>query len=114
MSRQQTAYEHAWEICAAYRYRDFADLDAVGSKVCALAGRHTPRDFIDVAAALSRYTVAELIDLARSTDPGLSDKDFADAGRRLDRINDQAFTRYGLTPADITELRTRMAAWPRP
>ena len=87
--------------------------DVVGSKVCALAGRAELRDFVDTAAALGRYTVAELIRLARRLDPGLTDAEFADAGRRLDRLGDEQFARYGLGKRDVTRLRKRMAAWPR-
>jgi hypothetical protein len=88
--------------------------DVVGSKVCALAGRAEVRDFVDTAAALSRYSVPELIAFARRLDPGLTDEDFADAGARLDRLADRVFTRYGLSPADVTRLRERLSAWPRP
>jgi len=88
--------------------------DVVGSKVCALAGRAEVRDFVDTAAALSRYSVPELIGFARRLDPGLTDEDFADAGARLDRLADHVFTRYGLRPADVTRLRERLSAWPRP
>jgi hypothetical protein len=87
--------------------------DLVGSKVCALAGRAELRDFVDTAAALGRYTVAELIGLAKRLDPGLTDAEFADAGRRLDRIGDEQFARYGLGKRDVAGLRKRMAAWPR-
>jgi len=69
---------------------------------------------VDTAAALGRYTVAQLIGLAQRLDPGLTERDFADAGRQLDRMPDQLFARYGLTPADVAELRKRFAAWPRP
>jgi Nucleotidyl transferase AbiEii toxin, Type IV TA system len=88
--------------------------DVVGSKVCALASRAEVRDFVDTAAALQRFTVAELIGFARRLDPGLTDEDFADAGARLDRLADRVFGRYGLSPADVTRLRARLAAWPRP
>ena len=87
--------------------------DVIGSKVCALASRVEPRDYVDTAAALGRYTVRQLIALARRLDPGLTERDFADAGRQLDRMPDQLFARYGLTPADVAELRERFAAWPR-
>ena len=62
---------------------------------------------------LERYSPAELIALARRLDPGLTARDFADAGRQLDHIDDDAFTRYGLTRRDIAVLRDRFAAWPR-
>src|SRR5580698_8213818 len=62
--------------------------DAIGGKVCALATRAVPRDYLDTAAALERYPVADLIGFARRLDPGLTDEDFADAGRRLDQVGD--------------------------
>jgi hypothetical protein len=87
--------------------------DLAGSKVCALASRVEPRDYIDTAAALQRYDVGQLISFARRLDPGLEDRDFADAGAQLDRMPDGVFTRYGLTPEDVTRLREEFAAWPR-
>ena len=88
--------------------------DLAGSKVCALASRVEPRDYIDTAAALQRYNVDQLISFARRMDPGLEDRDFADAGTQLDRLPDGVFTRYGLSPADVARLREQFAAWPRP
>ncbi len=87
--------------------------DVLGSKVCALASRVEPRDYVDTAAALERYTAGELITLARRLDPGLEDRDFADAGRQLDRMPDGLFARYGLSPADVATLRERFTDWPR-
>ena len=87
--------------------------DAIGGKVCALPTRAVPRDYLDTAAALERYPVADLIGFARRLDPGLTDEDFADAGRRLDQVGDGWFASLGLGSADITSLRTRFAAWPR-
>ena len=87
--------------------------DVIGGKVCALASRAVPRDYLDTAAALERYSVAELIGLARRLDPGLTDEDFAEAGRRLDRVSDGWFASLGLAPADVDALRKRFLAWPR-
>ena len=88
--------------------------DVIAGKVVALASRAAERDYIDTAAALGRgYDIAQLISLARDLDPGLEDQDFAEAGDRLDQINDRAFARYGLNPADIAVLRKRFAGWPR-
>jgi len=87
--------------------------DVVGGKVCALASRAYDRDYVDTAAALGRYSVDQVIGFARRLDPGLEDRDFSDAGRRLDRMEDEAFARFGLTPRDIAVLRVRFAAWPR-
>jgi len=88
--------------------------DVVGGKVCALASRAYDRDYVDTAAALGRYSVDQVIGFARRLDPGLEDRDFRDAGRRLDRMEDEAFARFGLTPRDVAVLRARFAAWPRP
>ena len=87
--------------------------DVIGGKVCALASRAVPRDYLDTAAALERYPVAELIGLARRLDPGLTDEDFADAGRRLDRVGDGWFASLGLAAPDVDALRKRFSGWPR-
>jgi hypothetical protein len=87
--------------------------DLAGSKVCALASRVEPRDYVDTAAALQRYTVDQLISFARRLDPGLEARDFADAGAQLDRMPDGLFTRYGLSPGDVARLRAQFAVWPR-
>jgi hypothetical protein len=87
--------------------------DLAGWKLVALVSRAEPRDYIDTAAALEHYTAAQLISFARRLDPGLEDRDFADAGRRLDSMPDQLFTIYKLGRPDILRLRKRFAAWPR-
>ncbi len=87
--------------------------DVVGWKVVALASRVEPRDYVDVAAALDHYTVGALIAMARRLNPGLESRDFADAGRQLDRMPDRVFARYGLGPEDVARLRERFTAWPR-
>ena len=87
--------------------------DVAGGKVCALAGRVEPRDYADTAAALERYSPAQLIGFARRLDPGLSGRDFADAGRRLDQMDDEVFAAVGLSRHDVTRLRQRFADWPR-
>jgi Nucleotidyl transferase AbiEii toxin, Type IV TA system len=87
--------------------------DAIGGKVCALAGRAYERDYSDVAAALDRYSVAEVIRFARRLDPGLEARDFADAGRRLDQLSDRRLTAAGLSAEDVATLRDRLAGWPR-
>lgn len=87
--------------------------DVVGGKVCALAGRAEPRDYIDTAAALKLYSVREAIGFARRLDPGLEERDFAEAALRLDRWGDAIFAPFGLTAADVAALRKAFAAWPR-
>ena len=87
--------------------------DAIGGKVCALASRAYERDYLDTAAALEHYTPQQLISFAERLDPGLEAEDFADAARRLDSTPDEAFTRLGMSEADVGALRERFAAWPR-
>jgi hypothetical protein len=79
--------------------------DVVGGKVCALAGRAEPRDYIDTAAALKRYSIDDAIGLARRLDPGLEDRDFADAARRLDRWGDAT------GPADGASCCEPLSCW---
>ncbi len=87
--------------------------DLVASKVAALVNRREVRDYIDVAAALQRYPLARVLELAHTLDPTLEQEDIADAGRYLDRLDDARFAVYGLTPAQVRTLRDRLATWPR-
>jgi Nucleotidyl transferase AbiEii toxin, Type IV TA system len=88
--------------------------DVVGGKACALASRVEPRDYVDTAAALERYTREQIIGFARRLDPGLTDRDFAEAAERLDQWGDGVFASFGLSPDEVADLRERFAAWPRP
>jgi hypothetical protein len=87
--------------------------DLIGQKVCALASRIEVRDYIDTAQALQEYTPVELIGLARRRDPGLDERDFAEAGQELDRLTDAQFAMYDLTPHDVARIREAFADWPR-
>jgi Nucleotidyl transferase AbiEii toxin, Type IV TA system len=87
--------------------------DVVGGKVCALASRAEPRDYLDTAAAMEHYSIDQMIGFAKRLDPGLTDRDFADAGRQLDRWRDGIFAPFGLSAGEIAAVRERFAAWPR-
>jgi hypothetical protein len=87
--------------------------DVVGGKVCALASRAEPRDYLDTGAALRRYSVEQVIRFARRLDPGLTRTDFTDAGRRLDYWSDRVFSPFGLSPEQVAALREQFEAWPR-
>jgi hypothetical protein len=54
-----------------------------------------------------------LIRLARRRDPGLEERDFAEAGQELDRLTDAQFAQYDLTPDDVARIREAFAGWPR-
>jgi Nucleotidyl transferase AbiEii toxin, Type IV TA system len=87
--------------------------DLAGWKTVALVSRVEPRDYVDMAATLEHYTVDQLISFAKRLDPGLEDRDFADAGRQLDQMPDRVFTRYRLGQQDVVRLRKRFTGWPR-
>jgi hypothetical protein len=87
--------------------------DVIGGKVCALASRVEPRDYVDTAAALEHYSMEQMIGFARRLDPGLTDRDFVEAAERLDQWGDGVFAPFGLSPKDVADLRARFAAWPR-
>ncbi|MET9297760.1 hypothetical protein ABZX66_00405 [Micromonospora aurantiaca] len=87
--------------------------DVIGTKVAAMVTRAQPRDYIDVAAALGRYSRSDLVDLALRADPALTDEEFQDALQRLDRLPDTVFALYRLTPAEIRDLRHAFSDWPR-
>jgi predicted nucleotidyltransferase component of viral defense system len=87
--------------------------DLVATKVAALVNRREVRDYIDVAAALERYPLDRVLELAHTVDPALDPGDVADAGRYLDRLDDARFALYGLTPTEIRKLRERLRPWPR-
>jgi hypothetical protein len=84
--------------------------DLVATKVAALVNRREVRDYIDVAAALSRYSLQRMLELAHAADPALDPDDIADAGRYLDRLDDTRFAVYGV---DAAQVRRRLTGWPR-
>jgi len=87
--------------------------DLIATKVAALINRREVRDYIDVAAAMERYSVGELLELALRQDPALEFDDVVAAGRYLDRLDDGRFAFYGLDQERTAALRARLRAWPR-
>lgn len=87
--------------------------DAVGGKVTALLGTALPRDFIDIAAALDRYSRRQLLELGFVRDRGLRPADAALAVQWLDRLGDEQFRPYWLSDSDVAALRAEFASWPR-
>jgi hypothetical protein len=88
--------------------------DIAGWKTVAFTGRRTPLDAFDIAELRTRFTVGELLQLARERCPRLSPADIARAGQFLDRAGDatlgEALTGTGRTPAWV---RAQLAGWPR-
>ncbi len=84
--------------------------DLVATKVAALVNRREVRDYIDVAAARSRYSLGRMLELAYAADPALDPEDVADAGRYLDQLDDSRFGRYKTDPHAV---RKQFEDWPR-
>jgi len=88
--------------------------DVVGWKTCALLARSEFRDYADVAAAMRHFSVKQLLGLASRLDPDIvTARDVAAVGRRLDKLDDDGFARYGLSKRAIAAIRTRFRSWPR-
>ncbi|MGW5667704.1 nucleotidyl transferase AbiEii/AbiGii toxin family protein [Micromonospora sp. NPDC003776] len=87
--------------------------DVIGTKVAAMITRAQPRDYIDVAAVLDRYSREDLISLGRRADPALADDEVREAMQRLDRLPDAVFALYRLTPDQIRGIHRAFADWPR-
>lgn len=87
--------------------------DAVSNKMAALYGRALARDFLDIDAVLEsgRYSIAQLLQLAETADPGFDRAMFADVLGALGQISDAAFAPYGVDASAIQRLRQRFAAW---
>jgi hypothetical protein len=86
--------------------------DVLGSKVAAMATRAEPRDFVDVSAALQRFQQSHLIELAKRSDPALTDDELAEAMVALDHIPDGWFLRW-IKAEGVARLRQAFADWPR-
>jgi hypothetical protein len=89
--------------------------DVAGGKVEALFTRAEARDFIDVDALIAsgRYTREDLLTLAATRDAGFDRSVFTQMLTALTIYPDSELTAYGLTQAQATGLRQRIADWHR-
>jgi hypothetical protein len=87
--------------------------DAIGNKVAALYSRAEARDFFDVDAirASSHYSDNELIAAAIERDPGFEIPRFASQLRRVDRLTHDDLREYGVTNAELSNIKTRITNW---
>jgi hypothetical protein len=87
--------------------------DAVGLKVGALHDRATHRDFIDVHAANVRggFTLNDLERLGAAHLPDFSLTELMDRLGAVELRDDAKFFDYGLSEADVHELRIWAAGW---
>jgi hypothetical protein len=87
--------------------------DVMAGKMDALYNRAAARDFLDIDAAIAsgRYTLNQLCQLALQADAGFDQTVFAAMLGRIDRLDDEDFTDYGVTAVHVAELRSRVRAW---
>jgi len=87
--------------------------DVIGTKVRALAGRGLPRDLIDIHAASRLCSNIELESLGRrhAWDEQFSLSELKARHDGAEWYDDQAFTEYGLSVEQITDLRRWAQAW---
>jgi hypothetical protein len=104
---------------AFYRHPDITEYgpvlaldDVVGTKVRALADRGAPRDLIDVHAASSLYSIAELESLgSRHARDEFCLEDLAARLDGAEWLEDAAFSVYGRTDQDVATLRSWARSW---
>jgi hypothetical protein len=106
--RREAALQRALEYADSSRH-DEADITAFLRQVSARLAIDGELTIADLHA----YAYGQVLAFARRLDPGLEDRDFADAGRRLDRWGDVTFAPFGLDPAEVAALRAAFAGWPR-
>jgi Nucleotidyl transferase AbiEii toxin, Type IV TA system len=87
--------------------------DVMAGKMDALCNRAAARDFLDIDAAITsgRYTLERLCELAQNADAGFDRQLFAAMLGRIDRLDDEDFTEYNVSPANVTAMRQRVKDW---
>jgi hypothetical protein len=87
--------------------------DVMAGKVDALYNRAAARDFLDIDAAIAseRYTLEQLCQLAEAVDAGFDRAIFEQMLRSIRRFDDEDFAEYGVEPAEVSALRTRVDGW---
>src|SRR4051812_22008434 len=110
--------QHRVELVANWRARPPVQMDigpvlhpddVMAGKMDALYNRAAARDFLDVDAAITggRYTLDQLCDLALQADAGFDQTLFAAMLARIDRLDDEDFTEYGICAEHVSALRGR-------
>lgn len=87
--------------------------DAVGNKVAALFSRGEVRDFLDVDAIRrsGQYSDADLYRLAKRADTGFTLDRLAQRLAFAERMQPEHVTDYGVIPAQLDEIKSRLARW---
>lgn len=117
-----SSQQHRVELVANWRAHPPVQLDigpvlhaddVMAGKMDALCNRAAARDFLDIDAAVTsgRYTIDRLCDLAHDADSGFDRTLFAAMLGRVERLDDEDFTAYGVTVEHVAVLRNHVARW---
>lgn len=86
----------------------YAPDELAARKLLALFGRALPRDFVDVYRVTRDRSESELLDLARSIDPGLDETQLVIAIAQLSRYSD---SQLDIEPEFLNGLRAYFIDW---
>lgn len=86
----------------------FAPDELAARKLLALFGRALPRDFVDVYRVTRSRSESDLVELARTIDPGLEQAQLAIAMRQLARYTD---SQLDIEPEFLDDLRSYFTDW---
>lgn len=89
--------------------------DAAAAKVTTIYSRGEARDFIDLWSIRNTrlWTDEELFAMARDRDEGIDAEQFVVMLGQIERYDDRRFSAYGLSPGDISDVRTSAIAFGR-
>lgn len=87
--------------------------DVMAGKMDALYNRAAARDFLDLDAAITsgRYTLDQLCELAQNADAGFDRQLFAAMLGHIERLDDEDFAEYDVSPRHVATLRQRVEDW---
>jgi hypothetical protein len=88
----------------------YAPDELAARKLLALFGRALPRDFVDVYRVNKSRSKSDLLELARSIDPGLEEGQLALAMGQLARYSD---SQLDIEPEEIDAMRAYFDEWTR-
>lgn len=85
--------------------------DIVVGKVRAFVDRGAERDYSDIGSLLDsgRWTIGDLFGKARSINPKLPRREFAERLRRVDHLDLEEFAAIGIGPRALARLQQRLA-----
>ncbi|MFT4189427.1 MAG: nucleotidyl transferase AbiEii/AbiGii toxin family protein [Aeromicrobium sp.] len=90
-----------------------SERDSVAGKLAALYSRAEPRDFVDVGRvrAQRRYTDDELLEIARSDDPGFEATYFAGRLAHIRHLTADDVAEYEVSAEEFEQIQRQTMSW---